>query len=53
MNIGDLVDLQNSKVVDVILDKYDILITVETDLAPQKRTFHLEPYGVVKAQTNY
>jgi transposase len=30
MYIADLIDLQNSKVVDVGLDKYDILITVET-----------------------
>ena len=30
MDIADLIDLQDSKVVDVILDKHDILITVET-----------------------
>jgi transposase len=30
MNIADLIDLQDSKVVNVVLDRYDVIITVET-----------------------
>jgi len=30
MDVADLIELQDSKVVDVSLDKHDIIITIET-----------------------